>query len=120
MLGRLTLAGSRFPHAVFVGAALIVCFAATACSESESTTSETTSEETTASQATTSSEATTAAEGSSAAKVEAAVESVMEKNDLKAVLVRVTQNGKEVATVVRGESMTGVPATESLFGKGEG
>jgi hypothetical protein len=52
--------------------------------------------------------------------VEAAVESAMEKNDLKAVLVRVTQNGKEVATVVRGESMTGVPATESLFGKGEG
>jgi hypothetical protein len=119
MLGRLTLAGSRFSHAVFVGAALIVCFAATACSGSESTTSETTSEETTASQATTSSEATTD-EGSSAAKVEAAVESVMEKNDLKAVLVRVTQNGKEVATVVRGESMTGVPATESLFGKGEG
>jgi hypothetical protein len=119
MLGRLTLAGSRFPHAVFVGAALIVCFAATACSGSDSTTSGTTSEETTASQATTSSEATTD-EGSSAAKVEAAVESVMEKNDLKAVLVRVTQNGKEVATVVRGESMTGVPATESLFGKGEG
>ncbi|MBV9306943.1 MAG: serine hydrolase, partial [Acidobacteriaceae bacterium] len=38
----------------------------------------------------------------------------MKKNDLKAVLVRVTQNGMEVATVVRGESMTGVPATEDM------
>jgi CubicO group peptidase (beta-lactamase class C family) len=38
----------------------------------------------------------------------------MEKNNLKAVLVRVTQNGEEVATVVRGESMTGVPATEEM------
>jgi len=45
--------------------------------------------------------------------VEAAVESAMEKNHLKAVLVRVTQNGEEVATVVRGESMT-VPATEDM------
>ncbi len=108
MLGRLSLAVSRFPYAVFVGAALMVCFAATACSGSESTTSE----EATASQATSSSEATTA-EGS-AAEVEAAVESAMEENDLKAVLVRVTQNGEEVATVVRGESMTGVPATEDM------
>ena len=55
MPGRLSLVGSRIPNAVFVGAALMVCFAATACSGSESTTSE----ETTASQATTS-EATTA------------------------------------------------------------
>jgi CubicO group peptidase (beta-lactamase class C family) len=38
----------------------------------------------------------------------------MEKNHLKAVLVRVTQNGEEVATVVRGESMTDVPATEEM------
>jgi D-alanyl-D-alanine carboxypeptidase len=85
----------------------MVCFAATACSGSESTSSQ----ETTSSQAT-SSKATTA-EGS-AAQVEAAVESAIEKNDLKAVLVRVTQNGEEVATVVRGESMTGVPATEDM------
>src|SRR5918997_1708422 len=92
--------------------ALMVSFAATACSGSDSTTSE----ETTASQATPG-EATTAegyaAEGS-AAEMEAAVESAMEENDLKAVLVRVTQNGEEVATVVRGESMTGVPATEEM------
>src|SRR4028119_1681900 len=61
MLGRLSLAGSRVPNAVFVGTALVVCFAVTACSGSESTTSEsTTSEETTTSQATSSGEATTA------------------------------------------------------------
>jgi hypothetical protein len=47
--------------------------------------------------------------------MEAAVESAMEENDLKAVLVRVTQNGEEVATVVRGESITGVPATEEMY-----
>jgi CubicO group peptidase (beta-lactamase class C family) len=90
----------------------MVCAAATACSGSESTTSD----EATASQAT-SGEATTA-EGSAAegsvAEVEAAVESAMEENDLKAVLVRITQNGEVVATVVRGESMTGVPATEDM------
>jgi CubicO group peptidase (beta-lactamase class C family) len=107
MLGRLSLAGNRFPSVVFVGATLMVFFAATACSGSESTTSE----EPTVSQAT--SDETTTAEGS-AAQVEAAVESAMEENDLKAVLVRVTQNGEEVATVVRGESMTGVPATEEI------
>src|SRR4028118_1884663 len=57
---RLSLIGSRVLNAVLVGAALMVCFAATACSGSESTTSEsTTFEETTASQAT-SGEATTA------------------------------------------------------------
>jgi CubicO group peptidase (beta-lactamase class C family) len=38
----------------------------------------------------------------------------MEENNLKAVLVRVTQNGEEVATVALGESMTGVPATEEM------
>ena len=31
MLGRLSLAGSRVPSAVFVGTALMVCFAVTAC-----------------------------------------------------------------------------------------
>jgi D-alanyl-D-alanine carboxypeptidase len=55
LLGRLSLAGSRVPNAVFVGTTLMVCFAVTACSGSESTTSE----ETTTSQAT-SGEATTA------------------------------------------------------------
>ena len=56
MVGRLSLAGSRFPCVVFVVAGLTVFFAATACSGSESATSE----ETTDSQATSSSEATTA------------------------------------------------------------
>ena len=62
---------------------------------------------------TSSSDEGTTAEGS-AAEVEAAVQCAMENNDLKAALVRVTQNGEEVATVVRGESMTGVPATEEM------
>ena len=38
----------------------------------------------------------------------------MERNHLIAVLVHITQNAQEVATVVRGESMTGVPATEDM------
>jgi D-alanyl-D-alanine carboxypeptidase len=38
----------------------------------------------------------------------------MEEHDLKAVLVRVTQDGEEVATVAMGDSMTGVPATEDM------
>ena len=62
---------------------------------------------------TSSSDEGTTAEGD-VAEVEAAVQSAMEKNDLKAVLVRVTHNGEEVATVVRGESMTDVPATEEM------
>ena len=57
MLERLGLAGSRVPKVVFVGAALTVCFAASACGGSESTTSE----ETTTARATTA-EATTAEE----------------------------------------------------------
>ena len=55
MLERLGLVGCRVPKVIFVGAALMVCFAVTACSGSESTTSE----ETTTTQAT-SDEATTA------------------------------------------------------------
>jgi ABC-type glycerol-3-phosphate transport system substrate-binding protein len=62
MLERLGLVGRRVPKVIFVGAALMVCIAASACSGSESTTSEsTTSEESTTSQATTT-EATTAQE----------------------------------------------------------
>jgi CubicO group peptidase (beta-lactamase class C family) len=38
----------------------------------------------------------------------------MKKNRLKAVIVRVTRNGDEVATVALGESMTRVPATEAM------
>jgi CubicO group peptidase (beta-lactamase class C family) len=50
----------------------------------------------------------------STAKVATAAEKAMKENHLKAVLVRVSQNGQEVATVARGESMTGVPATEDM------
>ena len=47
-------------------------------------------------------------------EVRAATERAMKDNHLKAALVRVTQNGEEVATVALGESMTGVPATEDM------
>jgi D-alanyl-D-alanine carboxypeptidase len=47
-------------------------------------------------------------------EVRAATERAMKDNHLKAALVRVTQNGQEVATVALGESMTGVPATEDM------
>jgi D-alanyl-D-alanine carboxypeptidase len=53
MVERLGLAGSRVPKVIFVGAALMVCFAASACSGSEPTTSE----ETTTARATTAEEA---------------------------------------------------------------
>jgi D-alanyl-D-alanine carboxypeptidase len=53
-------------------------------------------------------------EGPTAEVAVAAAERVMEEHALKAVLVRVTQDGEEVATVALGESMTGVPATEEM------
>ena len=55
-----------------------------------------------------------AAEDDPTAEVRAAAERAMEEHGLKAVLVRVTQDGEEVATVALGESMTGVPATEEM------
>jgi len=53
-------------------------------------------------------------EGANAQEVRAAAEKAMKDNHLKAVLVRVTQNGQEVATIALGETMTGVPATEDM------
>ena len=50
----------------------------------------------------------------SAAQEVAAAKRAMEKYHLKAVLVRVTKGTEEVATVVMGESMTGVPATVEM------
>src|SRR5215212_6408196 len=44
----------------------------------------------------------------------AAAQRATEEHHLKAVLVRVTQDGEEVATVALGESMTGVPAAEDM------
>jgi CubicO group peptidase (beta-lactamase class C family) len=42
------------------------------------------------------------------------VEDVMTKSHLKAVIVRVTEDGTEVVTRAAGESMTGVPATPAM------
>jgi CubicO group peptidase (beta-lactamase class C family) len=42
------------------------------------------------------------------------VRDIMEQSHLKAVIVRVTVDGKEVVTQAVGESMTGVPATTSM------
>src|SRR5918994_2469211 len=56
----------------------------------------------------------TAAEDEPSAEVLAAAERAMEEHDLKAVLVRVTQDGEEGASVALGESMSGVPATEDM------
>jgi CubicO group peptidase (beta-lactamase class C family) len=56
----------------------------------------------------------TAPDEETAAKVAAATERAMKENHLKAALVRVTKDGKEVATLARGESMIGVPATEAM------
>ena len=78
---------------------VVLVWALTSCSsEHQSTTKNTSSSD----------------EGSISTEVAAAAESAMKENHLKAVLVRVTQNGQEVASVVRGESMTGVPATEDM------
>src|SRR5215213_7823112 len=53
-------------------------------------------------------------QGPDAEKVAAAAKRAMEKHHLKAVLVRVTKGTEEVATLVMGESMTGVPATPEM------
>jgi CubicO group peptidase (beta-lactamase class C family) len=42
------------------------------------------------------------------------VEDAMERGHLKAVIIRVTENGQEVLTRAFGESMTGVPATTTM------
>jgi CubicO group peptidase (beta-lactamase class C family) len=53
-------------------------------------------------------------QGSAAEEVAVAAKRAMEKYNLKAVLVRVTKGTEEVATLVMGESMTGVPATVEM------
>lgn len=42
------------------------------------------------------------------------VEETMDRGHLKAVIIRVTENGQEVLTRAFGESMTGVPATSTM------
>src|SRR3954447_3939813 len=53
-------------------------------------------------------------EPSQAAHIVALAREAMAQYDLKAVLVRVTIDGREVVTTALGESMTGVPATTDM------
>ncbi|MCW2733485.1 MAG: penicillin-binding protein beta-lactamase class [Mycobacterium sp.] len=59
-------------------------------------------------------ESTVETDGERADAVMRIVDDVMKQSHLKAVLVRVTRDGKEVVTRAVGESMTGVPATTDM------
>jgi CubicO group peptidase (beta-lactamase class C family) len=50
----------------------------------------------------------------SAATIERVVRSSMERNHLRAAIVQVRSNGKNVYTAAFGDSMTGVPATKNM------
>jgi CubicO group peptidase (beta-lactamase class C family) len=52
--------------------------------------------------------------GDSAAAIVAIARDIMEKQDVKAVILRVTIDDQEVVTEALGESMTGVPATPEM------
>jgi CubicO group peptidase (beta-lactamase class C family) len=52
--------------------------------------------------------------GDRAEAIVAIARDIMEKQDVKAVIVRVTIDGQEVLTEALGESMTGVPATTDM------
>src|SRR5215216_6312476 len=52
--------------------------------------------------------------GDRAEAIVAIARDIMEKQDVKAVIVRVTIDGQEVVTEALGESMTGVPATTDM------
>jgi CubicO group peptidase (beta-lactamase class C family) len=54
------------------------------------------------------------APGDQADAIVAIARDIMERQDLKAVIVRVTIDGQEVVTEALGESMTGVPATTEM------
>jgi CubicO group peptidase (beta-lactamase class C family) len=54
------------------------------------------------------------APGDSAAAIIALARDIMEQQDVKAVILRVTIDGREVVTEALGESMTGVPATTDM------
>jgi CubicO group peptidase (beta-lactamase class C family) len=54
------------------------------------------------------------APGDSAAAIIALARDIMEQQDVKAVILRVTIDGQEVVTEALGESMTGVPATTDM------
>jgi CubicO group peptidase (beta-lactamase class C family) len=55
-----------------------------------------------------------APESARASAISAIVRNAMEKYHLKAVIVKVTQDGQPVTTQAFGESMTGVPATTAM------
>ena len=57
---------------------------------------------------------TQAAVADQAATIVALARDAMAKYDLKAVILRVTIDGREVVTAALGESMTGVPATTDM------
>ncbi len=54
------------------------------------------------------------ATGDPAEAIVAIAREIMERQDLKAVILRVTLDGQEVVTEALGESMTGVPATTEM------
>ncbi len=56
----------------------------------------------------------TSSDPGKAAEIEQIVEDVMTSKHLKAVIVRVTQDGDEVITKAFGESQTGIPATPDM------
>jgi CubicO group peptidase (beta-lactamase class C family) len=55
-----------------------------------------------------------AAQGDDAGAIVALARDIMEQQDVKAVIVRVTIDGQEIVTEALGESMTGVPATTDM------
>ena len=59
-------------------------------------------------------QAAPSAQSAQAAQIIALVRDAMEKYSLRAVIVRVTIDGKEVVTAAFGESMAGVPATTDM------
>ena len=54
------------------------------------------------------------APGDDAAAIVAIARGIMEQQDVKAVILRVTIDGQEIVTEALGESMTGVPATTDM------
>lgn len=60
------------------------------------------------------SQSTSSADPAQAAIVEATVKDVMSSSHLKAVIVRVTNDGKDIITRAYGESMSDVPATVDM------
>jgi CubicO group peptidase (beta-lactamase class C family) len=103
MRGGRRSAVAAFGIALFAGA----LFAA--CSSSSPTTGGST-----ASPASSGSKVATSADPTMAAKIDAVVQDNISRRHLRAVIVRVTVDGKNIITKAYGESMTGVPATTDM------